>query len=246
MRGEISSGKFAKRHPYDWYVEEHWVTGQLIQALGFREEIEAGEAIWDPCCGMGNVAVAFEGIEFPHAIFLSDIVNRFDPAQLCEETRDRVHFFISDFRRIDRAPAPCSIVFNPPYSYEKGIAETFVRKALGLTARRVCALVPVKWLASQTRYRLFGEDRPPQAILFLTQRPSMPPGDRIPLMGARAFQGGMVDYCWVVWDVTQPSEPDQTRVIWLPPLGHPSPRERREIARSRTRGAFLGVLADEG
>lgn len=46
----------------------------------------------------------------------------------------------------------------------------------------------------------------------------MPPGDRIAALGKRAFRGGMVDYCWIVWDVKRPTAPGQTRTIWLPPL----------------------------
>ena len=35
---------------------------------------------------------------------------------------------------------------------------------------------------------------------------------------ARAYRGGMVDYCAVVWDVRFPAAPGETRTIWLPPL----------------------------
>jgi hypothetical protein len=77
--------------------------------------------------------------------------------------------------------------------------------------------MPSKWLASQARYQLF-TDHPPQAVLHLCQRPSMPPGDLIAAMGKRAFSGGMTDYCWIVWDVKRPTAPGQTRTIWLPPL----------------------------
>jgi len=88
-RGELSSGKFAKRHPYDWHVEEQWVTRQLIDALGgFRVALENGDTFWDPCCGMGNIGaalgelVAFSGASHDRRLMLSDIVRRLDPAQL--------------------------------------------------------------------------------------------------------------------------------------------------------------------
>ncbi|MDE2595990.1 MAG: hypothetical protein KGL44_03835 [Sphingomonadales bacterium] len=194
MRGEISSAKFDKRHPYDWYVEEQWVTGQLIRALdGFRAEAEAGEAIWDPSCGRGNIPAVFN--EHGFKTYLSDVVDRVEWGEFSDSPRiPTPEFFSADFREMEAAPAPCSLVFNPPYSYIKGIAEAFVRHALKLTSRRVCA------------------------VLHLTQRPSMPPGDRIALMGGRAFRGGMIDYCWIVWNVRKPTLPGQTRTIWLPPL----------------------------
>ncbi len=138
----------------------------------------------------------------------------------------RWEFSPTDFLEMVRAPARCSIVCNPPYSYRKVqgtlISELFARHALklvrGCGGRRVCFLLPSKWLAGQGRYRLFAE-YPPAAVLHLCQRPSMPPGDRIAAMGKRAFRGGMVDYCWIVWDVTCAVRPSETRTVWLPPLG---------------------------
>lgn len=233
MRGELSSGRYDKRHPYDWYVEPQWTTEQLIRAIGFREELAHGEAIWDPCCGYGNIPSAFEGWGFGGRVWLSDIVRNVDEANFVEP----FEFFSVDFLEVEAAPARCSIVCNPPYSYRKVqgvlISELFARHALQLVracgGRRVCMLLPSKWLASQARYRLFTEF-PPSAVLHLCQRPSMPPGDRIAAMGDRAFRGGMVDYCWIVWDVTRDIRPGETRTVWLPPLGEPIAAVRFEEA----------------
>lgn len=224
MRGEISSARHAKRHPLDWYVDEIWCARQLGQAMGgFRRERAAELAVWDPCCGMGNTLVAAweQGLR----CWGSDLVDNFDWSsfQGDDDSRWEPHWFSADFFDRRSAPAPCSIVFNPPYSYVKGIAEAFVRKALRLAEGRVCALLPNKWLSSQSRHQLFMEDHPPAAVLHLTQRPSMPPGDRIKAMGKRAFRGGMIDYCWIVWDVKNPTYPGDTRTIWLPPLHEQTP-----------------------
>ncbi len=221
MRGEISSGAVSKRHPYDWYVEEQWVTVQLIQALGsLQAEKAAGLAIWDPCAGYGHIGSAVQEFGFEGRIYLSDIVQNV----AWEDFTTAPHFQSADFLDLRCAPAPCSILHNPPYSYCKRdgvlISEAFVRHALELATMRVCALLPSKWLASQSRYRLFTE-HPPTAVLHLTQRPSMPPGDRIKAMGNRAYRSGMTDYCWIVWDKRRPTPVGQTRTIWLPPLGEP-------------------------
>lgn len=224
MRGEISSGRPSNRHPLDWYVDEVWCARQLAEALGgFAREREQGLDIWDPACGSGNTLEAawFAGFR----CWGSDLVNNFqwstfdlDYGGLCSP-----EWFAADFLDRLRAPAPCSIVCNPPYSYTKvqgvPIAELFARHALTLATGRVCLLLPTKWLASQQRFRLFMEDAPPAAILQLTQRPSMPPGDRIAAMGNRAFRGGMIDYCWIVWDVQRPTKAGETRIVWLPKLG---------------------------
>ena len=214
MRGEISSGKHSKRHPLDWYVDEHWCAEQLARALSnfFFEEAE-GLAIWDPCCGMGNTLLAAHERHF--VTFGSDLVENVAYQNFGHGAP--MMFRPGDFLEMTAAPAPCSIICNPPYSYVKGIAEAFARHALTLSSRRVCILMPSKWLASQARYQLF-TDHPPQAVLHLCQRPSMPPGDLIAAMGDRAFRGGMTDNCWIVWDVKRPTEAGQTRTIWLPPL----------------------------
>jgi len=218
MRGEISTGTFAKRHPLDWYCEEEWVTYQLFKALGgFADDKAAGLSIYDPAAGYGRTAVTFHAHGF--RTFLSDVVCNVDWATFeATGNRQRPLFRNEDFLLIEQAPMPCSIVCNPPYSYIKGIAEAFARHALKLASGRVCMLLPNKWLSSQARFDLFIIEHPPQAVLHLTQRPSMPPGDCIHLMGKRAFRGGMIDYCWIVWDVRKPTAPGETRTIWLPPL----------------------------
>ncbi|GAA0760614.1 hypothetical protein FHS52_001087 [Erythromicrobium ramosum] len=214
MRGEISSGRHSKRHPLDWYVDEFWCADQLALALDnfFIEEAE-GLAVWDPCCGMGNTLLAAHDRGF--VTYGSDLVENVAYANFGSGAP--MLFEPRNFLEMCAAPAPCSIICNPPYSYVKGIAEAFARHALTLSSRRVCILMPSKWLASQARYQLFN-DHPPQAVLHLCQRPSMPPGDLIAAMGKRAFSGGMTDYCWIVWDVKRPTAPGHTRTIWLPPL----------------------------
>lgn len=214
MRGEISSGRHSKRHPLDWYVDEHWCADQLAIVLSdLALERKEALAVWDPCCGMGNTLQAAHYRHLP--VIGSDLVDNFAWDNFEDQPAPR--FFSGDFLEQTAAPAPCSIICNPPYSYVKGIAEAFARHALTLTSRRVAILMPSKWLASQARYQLF-TDHPPQAVLHLCQRPSMPPGDMIAAMGNRAFRGGMIDYCWIVWDVKRPTAPGQTRTIWLPPL----------------------------
>ncbi len=219
MRGDLSTGRKRHSHPYDWYVDECWVAMQLYRALGgFAAEKAAGEAIWDPSAGLGNTIEHLQ--QNGHVTFASDIVERIDYSLFSTTAAPLPQFFSADFLETTAAPARCSIVFNPPYSYIKGISEAFVRHALKLSSRRVCAVLPVKWLTSQARFHLF-TDHPPQAVMILSQRPSMPPGDMIAAMGNRAFNGGVVDYAWFVWDVTRPTPRHETRTIWLPPLDRP-------------------------
>lgn len=228
MAGEISTGRKSNSHPLDWCVDESWVAWQLFVALGgFAAEKAAGEAIWDPSAGSGRTLVTFAENGF--RLFASDVVNRIDASLFDPELAPAPEFFSADFTETNAAPARCSIVGNPPYSYIEGIAEAFARRALMLTTRRVCMVLPIKWLASQGRFALFAEDHPPQAVMILTQRPSMPPGDLIEAFGTKAFSGAVVDYAWFVWDVTRPTPRHETRIIWLPPLDRPELQQAIEV-----------------
>lgn len=229
MRGEVSTGRAAKRHPYDWYVEQGWEWEQVVKAIGL-EEADTGATIWDPAAGFGHSAVRLQGLGFDGCIVLSDIVNR-----VAWEDFDRtagVTFenicFIEDELKVRGDHPRISIWSNPPFSYRKYwldgrqmiVSEAYVRRALSLATDRVVMILPAKWLAmGKKRSRLVRIDHPPQFVLHFCERPSMPPGDMIAAMGDRAYRGGMVDYCAVVWDVRTPTLPGETRTIWLPPLG---------------------------
>lgn len=98
------------------------------------------------------------------------------------------------------------IVTNPPYS----LAEAFIRRAHELKARKIAVLVRLDFLASQKRHKLFTEDHPPQDILVLSRRPSMPPG---PITPDTKRNGGQHDFMWVVWDSLKSWRPCQ--VQWV-------------------------------
>lgn len=215
--GELSSA--ATRHPWDWYVDESWCAEKLIETLqgplcGCYENWFGDDLIWDPCCGLGNTLRPF--IAHGHSVAGSDIEARTsDPLFLFE------HDFLGDQISLLDARENKSIVFNPPYSVQggrkvKGLAEKFIRKAIELKANTIAALLPVKWLASEVRHKLFNE-HPPRFILILSERPSMPPGDVVEALGNNAFRHGKVDFMWVVWERFAETEPGETRTIWIEP-----------------------------
>lgn len=219
MRGDISTGRAKNRHPLDWYVEQGWEWDQVVAEIGLEPELADGCHIWDPSAGYGHSGQALQAYGLGERIILSDVVQNVE----WDEFDVAPRFFAADFLTLDRAPvARCSIWCNPPYSYRPGILEAFVRQAMRLASHRVVFLVPNKWLAPGIkRSRLFRIDHPPQLVLHFSQRPSMPPGDRLHAMGDRAYRGGVIDYATVVWDVRAPTAPGDTRTIWLPPLGEP-------------------------
>ncbi|MEM8724652.1 MAG: hypothetical protein AAGE86_03930 [Pseudomonadota bacterium] len=221
MSGEVTRTKKDRRHPLDWCVEEGWEWDQIVQQIGVEPELSEDVAIWDPCAGYGHSGSRLQGWGFAGRIHFSDLVDNvaYDDFDM------RPTFFAADFLDLSEPPEqPCSIWMNPPFSYKKNkqgqyIGELFVRHALKLATHRVVTLFPIKWLAGgKVRGRLFRFDHPPQQILYFTQRPSMPPGDIIHLLGDDAHKKGQIDYVAVVWDVRKPTPHGETRSVWLPRL----------------------------
>jgi hypothetical protein len=204
------------RHPWDWHVDESWCTEALIATLGL--EAFAGQHIHDPCCGRGTIPEVFDLFGFE--VSGGDVEDRRGWHGFhCGDWP----FAIRDFFRenVERFGARTSIVFNPPYAMQNGciitgLTSLMVAKALNVVTDKVCALVPLKWLASDQRYRLF-QRKMPADILILMERPSMPPGHLIPGMGDRAFRGGKADYCWVVFDNRVVTAPGATRTHFVKP-----------------------------
>lgn len=187
-----------ERADRDWYVEPRWAVAALLAA----ESIEG--AVWDPACGMGTIPAVCR--EAGLATRATDIVDR-----------GYAHFDGQlDFIAADASFQPIpNIVCNPPYSYKRGIAEAFVRRALAHATECVAMLLPIAWMASQGRYALFRDHQPVRIHIF-SQRPSMPPGHLIDLLGPKAFKDGTVDYAWFVWRPNVAVA--QSEIRWLPPM----------------------------
>ena len=197
------------RHPQDWYVEQTWTVRALMQMLRFDHDY----TVWDPCCGLGTIPCAFGAEGFKTVG--TDLVDRWlatEPAHLFMGEHD----FLGAQRHLAEYWPLLSIVFNPPY--ENGVAEAFIRKALSMASGLVCALLPIRWRASEKRYGFLAEEFPPLQILEFCDRPSMPPGPalhhRDPETGKfTAWKRGKTDYAWYVWDRHNPRPATVTRLI---------------------------------
>jgi hypothetical protein len=207
----MSSG-YAKS-PFDHYVEEQWVTIQLIGM-----ELETGfypahwHTVWDPACGFGNVLKAFGQLDrIP--LHATDIQFRGYAAKGLFQELDFVGNL--DFVRSAAPKGRYSIVSNTPYSYKKGILEAFIRCAMALDAEKVAFLMPVARQAGENRQPLFDEF-PPARIYVLSERPSMPPGAQIEALGDKAYKRGKIDFMWVVWDRRNPTPVGETRWRTIP------------------------------
>ncbi len=215
MSAELSARPSgAERHPWDWYVEQQWVTERLLDSAPIDRDVLA----LDPCCGGGNIVRALRSRDMD--AFGTDLFDRGAPHFVGE------HDFLGDQRGLFEAGGPLSIFFNPPFSYQDGrltraLAERMCRRALEIATHQVGALLPLKWLASEGRYRLFTEHTP-AGVYVLTERPSMPPGDKIEDLGRNAYARGKIDYMWVLWDKRRPATIDDrgqpfAPTFWIPP-----------------------------
>lgn len=218
MTGELTARpKGSARHPWDWYVEEQWVTHRLIDVV----DLEPDVTYLDPFCGLLHIPQALADRGFTQ-VYGTDLHER-DPAHRLFMGR---HDFLGDQRHLLESSAKLSIIMNPPFSVQngkmvRGLAEKCIRQALSIATHKVCALLPLKWLASEGRYRLFTEETP-VGIHILCERPSMPPGDIIEQLGDNAFEHGKIDYMWVVWDKQRPPMRDANGLpfaptFWIPP-----------------------------
>lgn len=173
------------REPYDWYVEPGWAVDLLLCAEHFTGEI------LDPACGIGTIPA--RAIAHGRRAAGSDIVDRPREAKFGFLVRDFLADGVERHWRVD------NIICNPPFSYQKGIAEAFIRRALQVAQHKVAMLLPSKFLSSQGRFALFTET-PLKRVHYLMSRPSMPPGSLF-TEGKIEADGGKVDYCWLVWEI---------------------------------------------
>ena len=161
-----------RRHPEDWYVEPAWCSQRLFQVERFRG------AILDPACGTGRIVAA--AIAAGHRpVFGSDIVSRCADFPAVD--------FMSEARETE------NIISNPPFR----IAEKFVARAIDIAKDKIAMLLPANWIQGDRRSRWL-ESTPLRRVLFITPRPSMPPG---PVLEAGGKPGnGTTDYAWYIWD----------------------------------------------
>ena len=138
----VSSG--FGRQPLDRYFTEPWVTRALVH--GLEREGLVPKAAWEPACGRGDVTrVLADHCE----VWSSDV-----DASLCRSA------FQADFLKScvpmamiasGHDQSDLAIVTNPPY----GLAEEFVRHALGLRVGLVCMLLRAEWVHAASRVDLF-------------------------------------------------------------------------------------------
>ena len=163
-----------RRDPLDWYVEPEWCSERLFELEHFHGDI------WDPAAGTGRIRDA------AHKAGLTCMASDIEP-------RDYAAVSCHDFLVLRGSFEFPNIVSNPPF----GRAEEFAKLALHVAQRKVVLLLPANWVQGDKRSRWL-ETTPLRRVLFLTPRPSMPPG-AVVVSGGRPGNG-TTDYAWFIWD----------------------------------------------
>lgn len=219
-----NTAKRWERAPYDWYCESERVVQQLFHGLAAHGADFGNDLIWDPCCGRGNVLDV--AASYGHETFGSDIIDRYPKHRF-----SRIN--VLQLSRMPRHPGrETSLISNPPYSYEDEIAERIIVRVLErFPVRRAAFILPIAFLASQERWSRTRLLRwRPSHVCIYRERHTMPPGHLIDQM-ARPFEGGMADYCALVF--TRPHR-WRTETIWLPPGRFP---DRPQVAKPKEKAS---------
>lgn len=173
-----------KYEKHDDYPTPLQVARQLVRLL----PIVPGSSILEPHANIGNIITALR-LEFPDH-------------KLQIWANEYQHTYIHYLRKRSLRGVRCGdfldiptrrnkrwgwIVGNPPFTGNTGIIHTI--KALSL-AQNVCFLLPLRYLASDTRHD-FWEKHRARKIWVLANRPVF--------VGTT---GGRTDYAWYWWDNT--------------------------------------------
>jgi hypothetical protein len=101
-----------------------------------------------------------------------------------------------------------NIVSNPPFNGSQDL----VALALKRTQRKCALLLPTVWINGDARSRWL-ETTPLSRVLFITPRPSMPPG-KVIAAGEKPGNGTR-DYAWFIWDKTNTWKARPPKIGWL-------------------------------
>lgn len=168
-----------ERETNDWYVEPSWCSQRLFEQEKFRG------TVLDPACGGGNIVAS--AVAAGHDARGMDAVDRG-----CGAT-------IQDWLTYE-GPQVDNIVSNPPFALcddRKTKTHPFVAKCLDKALHKVALLLPANWVQGKARSRWL-EQTPLQRVLFVTPRPSMPPG-AVLAQGVKPGNG-TTDYAWLIWN----------------------------------------------
>ena len=176
-----------QRAPFEFYPTPPEAIRALLSVETFKGPI------WEPACGDGAIAQELEAAGY-------DVVAT-DLAEYGYGESGR------DFLAEPEPLAP-TIITNPPYG--RGLADRFVRQALGFIAETggsAAMLLNIASLCHPSRHGSITR-RPPRIVYMLDDCVCWPEGD--PAKATRRTRDHR--YCWMIWDAAPTS---RTELRWL-------------------------------
>ncbi len=158
-----------------FYVEPEWCSARLFRVEKFLCPI------WDPACGSGRIVRAAR--QSGYTAIGSDLVKRWDEAQESN--------FLEVTPLSEDMSGKFDIVSNPPFHK----IDEFVRKGYEYTKEKACFLLPLAWMAGNTRSTWL-EILGLRTVWVLCPRPSMPPGHVV--LSDGHVGGGTKDFAWCI------------------------------------------------
>lgn len=168
-----------KRDPDDFYATHPEAVRSLLEVERFSG------AILEPACGDGAISKVLE--QAGHTVISADLIYRgYGTGGL-------------DFLLLDYPLGAPNAVTNPPFR----LAEQFCRQALRIADRKVCMLLKLAFLEGQKRSAWL-ETTPLARVWVFRNRMSFARGGNAPEWEGR---GGMIAYCWFIWEVGHSGPP---------------------------------------
>lgn len=168
-----------KRREADFYRTHPSLVWQLLDAMSFEG------AIFDPCCGAGDIVQACRDIGF----------------------EAWGHDLNTDGEDFLKSTSLCdTIITNPPYS----LALEFILHAKKVCRDRFCFLLPLTYLQGKERFDLVWMDEafPLAWVLPFTRYPMLGAAPR----DDGKYPTGMQAYAWFLWQKDWDNSP---RIRWL-------------------------------
>ncbi len=150
--------------------------------------------VWEPACGDGAISDVL--LERGFAVSNSDLIDYGYRTTMVLDFLDRS--FVP-------RPKMNNVITNPPFK----LAQAFAERALEVTDGKVALLCRLLWLSSKRRREFFV--RSPLARVWVF--PSRINFNRDNEARYQSGTGGMVDFCWFVWDHSHHGAPE---IRWLP------------------------------
>lgn len=179
----------ANRKDHDFYPTPPLATFALVKYGNVPERI------LEPCAGKGNISV--ELMRNGHAVVSKDLIEHKDPLVDISTGCDALSY-------VDKSVD--GVVTNPPYfnNLPALIAEHSINNY-----NYAALLVRLTFLEGKKRHELF-KKHPPSKLIIFSDRVRFGDFDTEPVEAADQL-GGMICYCWVVWDKRE----TKTSIKWV-------------------------------